>query len=269
MAQHAEAHGLRSKTRVVRVNHSHLKLGRTAPSLELKLRALPLKRYMTQPLPPAPPELHNADGAPIGMFGNDRYGDCTFAGMANIRAILSKLYGDGVAPPEDKVIAAYLAYTGGQDVGAVEQDVLNEAQRDGFDFGDTDGPWKLDAWAKVDLTDEDMCRSVIAVFGALYLGVSLPRAAQTQDVWDVGPNGATRGRLYGPGGWGGHALLRSGWRTQGNVDLVTWGMVKQTTPDWLDAYCDEGYVLLPRDLAVANGINHDALIADVQALRAV
>lgn len=248
------------------IDHSGMKLGRTAPTPRQRLRAMPITRYMTAPLPPAPIELHNADGAPIGMFGNDRYGNCTFVGVANIRAILSKLCGEGtLAITDAEVIAAYLKFTDGQDVGAVEQDVLTMAQREGIDFGEPE-PWHIDAWARVDLGDVELCRQLINLFGALYLGVSLPLAAQRQELWDVGPKG-TRGRGYRPGSWGGHALLQSGYDKHGAVDLVTWGMVKIATPAWMKGYADEGYVLLPRDLAIRSGIDHDQLIADINAVR--
>lgn len=249
-------------------DHSGMRLGRTAPTIAQRLRALPLVRYLPKVgLPEAPDEVHNAEGAPIAMLGNDVYGDCTFAALGNLRAIVSKLYGDGRSVPSDKIVAAYLKFTDGQDVGAVEQDVLSVAQKDGFDFGDAD-PWKLDAWAKVDLRDADLCRRAIHVFGALYLGVALPLSAQRQDVWDVGPRG-TRGHGFRPGSWGGHALLWSGYArgVAGHLDLVTWGEVKPCTPGWLRAYGDEGYVALPRDLAIAAGIDHDKLIDDVNALR--
>ncbi len=251
---------------VITADHTAMKLGRIRPSAEQKARAVCLATYLTKPLPPAPLELHHANGAPIAMWGNDRYGDCTFAGIANHKAILSKLYGLPCSVTADEVIAAYLAFTGGVDEGAIEQDVLNRGQRDGYALGDPTVD-RILGWAKVDLHDVALCRSAIALFGSLYLGVELPTVAQRQQVWDTGAFGY-HGGDYAPGSWGGHCLLQSGWDRHGMVDLVTWGEVKEATPRWISHYAEEGYVLLLDDIAQAHGVDVQALLADVAALRA-
>ena len=114
--------------------HAHLKLGRRAPTADQRRKALPLGKYLRRSLPPPPPSCNNTDGALIAMFGNDRYGDCTFAGLANYRAICAAK--EGVVSPtlEGDVIRAYLEFTGGKDDGAVETEVLNRAL-DGLALG--------------------------------------------------------------------------------------------------------------------------------------
>src|SRR5581483_10970426 len=224
---------------------------------------LPLKPYLRAPLPPAPAEFYGSQGAALAMWGNSSYGDCTFAGLANFRAIVAARF--GLPTPqtsEDKVVAAYLTFNKGQDVGCVEGDVLNAAMK-GIDLGG-DEPFQLTAWATVDLNDVDLCKSAIALFGALYLGVELPLAAQSQSVW-VRPENFDGDNAIGS--WGGHCLLWSDFDAQGNVGLPTWGMVKPATLDWVGAYSEEAHVLLPAWLAMEAGVKYEELVADYAALQ--
>src|SRR6266566_4014729 len=97
--------------------HAGMKLGRIAPSAAHRLRAPALERYLTRPLLIPPTESHNSVGAPIGMFGNDKYGDCTFAALANYRAICSHKEGASFPTTSAEVVKAYLDFTGGRDDG--------------------------------------------------------------------------------------------------------------------------------------------------------
>jgi hypothetical protein len=233
-----------------------MKLGRVKPTAEQKARALPLHRYMTRRLPSAPAEVHNAEDAPISMWGNDQYGDCTFAALANFRAICAAKESERFPTRTQDVVDAYLAFTGGKDEGAVEHDVLALAQT-GVQLGGAE-PWKLAAWCSVNLSDRETCRSLVALFWSLYLGVDLPLTAQEQEVWDI-----AYGKRAQPGSWGGHALLWSGFQADGTAELVTWGAVKLATPAWLATYCEEAYVLLDADRAAMAGVDWDALTADL------
>lgn len=235
-----------------------MKLGRLKPTAEHKARALPLSRYVRSPLPPAPPSCCNSAGAPIDMFGNDRYGDCTFAALANYRAICSVKEGLAFPTTEADVTAAYLDFTHGKDDGAVEHDVLNLAKI-GVKLGGSD-PWRLAAWVTVDIADRETCRFLVSEFWSLYLGVELPNVAKGQGLWDA-TSDLSEDRA--PGSWGGHALLWSDYEENGDVGLVTWGQVKTATPAWLAAYCDEAYVLLDEDRATSINVDWDALVSDM------
>lgn len=239
--------------------HAGVRLGRIRPTAEHKAKALPLAKYMRRSLPPPPLSCNNTDGAELHMFGNDQYGDCTFAALGNYRAICAAK--EGMCPPtsEADVINAYLKFTHGKDDGAIETEVLNRAL-DGLALGGGE-PWKLAAWVTVDINDRETCRSLMAHFWSLYLGVALPVTAQDQEVWDVNPL-----RMYGdaaPGSWGGHAVLLSNYTEDGYVGIATWGAVKNATWRWLSAYCDEAYVLLDADRAQMAGVDWEALCDDL------
>lgn len=241
--------------------HAGMMLGRVRPTSKQRAMAPRFKDHMVAPPPPAPAgPFSGAIGAAIAMNGNDRYGNCTFAALANYRAIRAKLVGLGCGTQEAAVIAAYLAFTGGQDVGAVETEVLQGAVK-GYDFGDE--VYQIPVWAAVPLRDKALCESLIAVFGAIYIGMELPVSAQNQEIWTP-----AKGRDGAPGSWGGHALLRSGWKFDADgkklVEYVTWGARKFGNEDFDGEYVDEGYVLVDADSAKAANVDYEGLVRDAQ-----
>lgn len=232
------------------------KLGRLAPSAEQRARTLPFDNYRTKALPPAPPSCSNSLGAAIAMWLNDTYGCCTVAALANYRAIIAKKYGLGVpGTTNDKVKSTYFGLTGGQDTGLVEHDVLNAGLK-GLDLGGD--PYMIATWVTVDMTDLATVKSLINLFGALYLGVALPTDAQTQQVW-----APTSGKGGTPNSWGMHALLVSDY-TPTSFGLVTWGKIQTCTPDWVNEYVVEGHLLLDAEMAAVAGVNWDALVEDTK-----
>lgn len=234
------------------------KLGRLPPSAEQRARALPFNNYRTKALPPAPPNCNNSSGAAIGMWLNDTYGCCTVAALANYRAIVANKYRLGTpGTTNDKIKSTYFGLTGGPDSGLVEHDVLNAGLK-GLDLGGD--PYMIATWVTVDMTDLATIKSLISLFGALYLGVALPKDAQTQDVWapTSGANGA-------PNSWGMHALLVSDF-TPSSFGFVTWGKVQLCTPDWINEYATEGHLLLDAETAAVVGVAWDALVADTKAV---
>lgn len=246
------------------MDHAAVKLGRVKPTAEQKAKAMPLMKYVKGVLPVAPPEFDGVTGAKIAMFGNDRYGDCTFAGVANLLMICAKHEGREIEISEQQVIDAYLTFTDGQDEGAVETDVLALLTSVGVQFGiDVE---KIAVWASVPVRDFEACKSLMSVFWALYLGVSLPVSAQNQEVWDVGPN--TDGD-FAPGSWGGHCLLAGIYKADNELGLVTWGEVQRATLVWFETYVDEVYVLLDAARAEQIGVDWDALLKDMAAAQAL
>ncbi len=231
-------------------------LGRLEPSAEQRARALPVKNYLTKPLPPAPKVCRNSDGAAIGMWGNDRFGNCTVAALANHRAIIAEKYMLGrPATTETKVVDAYFKLTpGGRDTGLVEHDVLN-AGMNGLDLGGD--LYMVATWVTVDLDDEETCKSLINLFGALYIGIALPNSAQTQDVWTP-----TTGRDAAPNSWGGHAALIANY-TENDYGIITWGKEQLCDRNWFNKYVVEGHCLLDIGQALVTGMAWDDLVADL------
>lgn len=240
-------------------SHALMKLGRTAPSLHQRAMAIPLGRHLKKPLPKSPAAVDHVTGAPIQVFGNDRYGNCTFAALGNFEAIASKIEHRESVADEEAIIKAYLDFTNGEDEGAVEIDVLNGYRDRGYHIGGKDVS-KLAAWVSVPVSNTEARSSLVAIFGALYLGVALPTQAQVDDVWAGPPN------LHGdyrPGSWGGHCLLEGGYDSMRRF-LVTWGERKLAEETWIRAYCDEAYVLLDARRAEMIDVDWAALLSDLQ-----
>ena len=145
------------------------------------------------------------------MMLNDSLGDCTIAGVAHAVQVWTANNGSMVTVPNPTVEKYYEQWDGyvpGQpstDQGGVELDVLNDWHKQGFDGN------PLLAFADPKPANLTEVRQSIALFGGVYIGLSLPITAQTQEVWDVVPKGGAKAK---PGSWGGHCVLcRSTTRT--------------------------------------------------------
>ena len=239
--------------------HSGMKLGRIRPTPKQRALAPKLRDFLTAPLPPAPEEFHGSNGAAIGLWGNDTCGDCVVAGAASYRAIRAAMLKQPDPPSTtDAVVAQYFKLTNGHDIGLNECEFLDAAKA-GVELG---GPVWMDAlWTTVDDSNESTIRSLISIFGAVYVGLDLPLDAKSQTIWTP-----TAGDGGAPGGWGGHCALRSGWNKAGLVDYVTWGYVVQATPDWPPKYETERHVIVDADSAAVAGIDFEKLAAYAQAV---
>ena len=233
-------------------------LGRLPSTSAQRKMSVPLLDFVTAPLPKAPDSFDGLTGAPLQMFGNDRLGDCVFAGMANFDAIRAKIEQRETVCTTSHVTAAYLLYNHGQDVGANEGEVLREAQDHGFQLGPGD-LWVLaNGSVTIPVAAVEARHSLIALLGAVYLGVELPNSARAQSVWDV--TSSTRGDAA-PGTWGGHALLQGRYNAPaGTAGLATWGADQSCTEAWLQAYCDEVHVPLDAAAALSPYVNFEGLL---------
>jgi hypothetical protein len=193
------------------------------------------------------------------MFGNDRYGDCTIAGLAHQLHMQAVHEGRQDQFSDCEVIDYYFAMTGGKDDGLVEVDVLERVRQAGFPAR---GDHRLAAWAALATKDHEHVKSAAVAFNGVYVGAELPLTAQQQEVWDV------TGPLTGQaalGSWGGHCLVLCGYDARG-VTVVTWGAFKRATWAWWDAYVDEAYAWIDFDRAQVAGIRWNDLIADLKAI---
>jgi hypothetical protein len=239
-----------------------VKLGKLAPRHDP--RTLRLARYVDAsrlPTPPASTARAATRHTALEMFGNDVAGDCTFAGVGNLVQFWRSLTDRGAPLTDEQVIGAYEKLTGyvpgdeSTDNGAVELDVLRTWRKDGI------GGHRIEAFAAVDLADEELLTAACWLFDGLYIGVELPRTAQHQDVWDVDPAG---GSAAFPGSWGGHCVVLLDYNTTGPV-YGTWGALKQATWAWQRMYCDEAYALLTVDQVDEHGATAEGF--DLEQLR--
>jgi hypothetical protein len=234
-----------------------MRLGKLAPKHDV--RTLRFARY-SRALPPAPPSCDYSHKVPAWpMLGNDEYGDCTFAGAAHLSQCWADNAGRPFLPDDRTIVAEYLSFTGGDDSGCVELDVLKHWRVKGI-VGH-----KIGAFAALDHGEREHLMQTTDLFGGAYLGVALPLSAQDQAIWDV-PSQGPIGR-GSPGSWGGHCVVVVAYNATGPV-VVTWGQLVQMTWEFFDTYVDEAYAILAQDFLsdaniAPNGFDLAALAADL------
>lgn len=256
-------------------NHSTMKLGRKA--IKTDTRTLKLARYLTPSLPPPPASADWTKGVTAwGMMLNgpdpteprypDGLSDCTIAGVAHAIQVFTANTGSMVTVADATVENYYELWDGyvegnpSTDHGGCELDVLNDWRRQGFSGN------ALTAFADPSPANLDEVRQSIALFGGVYIGLSLPLTAQNQDVWDAMRNS---GRNAAPGSWGGHCVFVPQYDEK-SFTCITWGQLRTMTVAFWKKYCDEAHTLLAQswltERGSPSGFDQDQLQADLQAI---
>ncbi len=250
----------------------------------MKLGRLPHDAATLARLPQAAPHLDAAaPGCPSvidwsrdvalgawGVFLNDQLGDCTCAAVAHAIILWSATASPvGGAPcrwPNSRdVLALYEAVAGyvpgrsETDRGARCADVLAHWCQCGIGC---DGAMdRLAAYAVIDPRNHAHVRTALWALGAVYAGVLLHEAQETEAVWSD---------LSSPV-MGGHCVLLVAADNDG-LTCVTWGELRRMTWGWWDAAAEEAYALLsPNWLAAGRapqGFPAAALQAEMLALSA-
>ena len=230
------------------------KLGKLAPHRPDGLHMLAF--YQTNPLPAAPESVEVPKVNDWGMLANDKYGDCTFAGIVHARMANAAVLGiEETFPASEEVVAAYLQYTQGQDAGAVEADLLKYWQTNGL-FGS-----KLAAFAPTDHADFDELRSVIDSYGFIYIGIQLPVTFQQQFI--SGQPWALTGTPADQQIEGGHCVILVGY-DKDHAQCITWGKVQQITWEWLRSYMEESWAIITPEI-VEKGQYGDMRLEDLMS----
>jgi hypothetical protein len=229
-------------------DHSKMRLGRKA--IKTDSRTLALGDYLTPALPAPPPAADWTKGITgWGMMLNDTLGDCTIAGAAHAVQVWTANTGTIATLPDPTIESFYQQWDGyvpgnaNTDNGGVELDVLNDWQKNGF------AGHALVAFADPKPSSLVQIQQSIALFGGVYIGLSLPLTAQTQEVWDVVPKGGAKAK---PGSWGGHCVFVPKY-DKGTFTCITWGQLKTMTLAFWKKYCDEAHTLLSQDWIDAKG----------------
>ncbi len=218
------------------------------------LGRLPAKRDARVPrlsmvapdLPPAPGGYTAyADAVSHWILGeNDRIGDCTCVGPANVILALTTLSGRARRMPDADIVAFYAGISGysaadpDSDTGAMIEDVLAAWHARGID---TD---RLDGYATIEVGDHERIRQAIALLGPVDLGINLPAGWLRAAEWDV----STAGDEIA----GGHCVTAIGYTDRGPL-VVSWGEVFPLTWAGYDAHVDEAHALLSRDALTQAG----------------
>lgn len=243
--------------------------GRLAPDPDkphLKYAAI-VHDDLPQP-PPAADWLSTVPPGAWGMCANDRYGDCTCAGVAHKR--IGDVYvnhnGQVLTVTDTDTLGLYTDITGfnpddpSTDQGAMCQDVLAYWRKHGFLSE------KPVAFAKVNVHDETEVKQAIAAFGQLYCGFEVPGTAMDQfnngQPWDV---------VKGSSIEGGHCVTVGAYDEDG-LTCVTWGTTQKMTWAFFKEYFDEAWIVIGPDmLDPKTGLDHlgvslDALESEFTAL---
>ncbi len=223
-----------------------------------KAKALKLRRYLAQnlALPPAAVNWYAKCSWDPQLWGNNQYGDCTCAGMAAIVCIQTTYNGAPVVLPTQDVVNYYFRLSGGWDSGLDLQTVLADMQTNGID-GHKWGPW-----VSVDPTNATEVQQAVSLFGAVYIGIALPRAwDEDTSAWTVG--GANTVSV------GGHCVVIAGY-DQAHWDIYTWSQVVPTDQAALSMVCDEAYAMVNPDWIATgtapSGFDLPTLMGDLQAM---
>lgn len=238
-----------------------------------------LTRYLTT-LPAAPAVFgHQALVTVWGMLGNDRVGDCVFAGAAHETILWNREAGANIPFTTKAVLSDYSAVTGytpadpSTDQGTDMQAAASYRRKTGIVDGNS-SRHTVDAYLELpgvsarggnDRRLLDSIASAAYLFGAVGIGVEFPHSAMDQfdngQPWDLVPGSPIDG---------GHYVPLIGRVENGNFLVITWGKVQEVTPAFLLAYVDEAvaYISLERlkDGKSLEGFDVDALRADLDAL---
>jgi hypothetical protein len=209
-------------------------------------RNLKLAKYIDDAvaLPEVPPSVDWSEKvAKWPMYGNDTLGDCTCAAVGHMEEAWSANAGEPEVPGDKDVTGLYWA-TGKADTGRYCLDVLNYWQSTGFGPDDE----KILAFAQIDEKNQPHVEFACWAFGGVYIGVQLPKSAQTQEnEWTVanGPDAEA-------GSWGGHCVNLVDYTTSGPT-CVTWGRLMPMTWQFFNVYCDEAYAVISPDFVDSRG----------------
>lgn len=232
-----------SLTTYTLANNRKVKLGKMPARHDP--RTLQMAKYIARALPPPPAsEDFTKKVKQWPMMLNDNLGDCTCACAGHMVEQWTTYAGTAVVPTDKAILKAYEAVGGynpanpDSDRGAVILDVLNYWRHTGI------GGHQIMAFAGLEPKNHTDIMDSVVLFGNCYIGVMLPLSAQNQAVWAVPPGGPTG--QGAPGSWGGHAIPIVEYDARG-LTVVTWGMLKRMTWEFLDTYCDEAYAVLSQD----------------------
>ncbi len=249
-----------------------MKLGRSRKS-RYDRRTPWLSRYLDARAYDAPPP-HDDWTGPTSAYtylGNDRVGNCTYAALGHMFQQRSALIGMSCRLTEGHVIDAYKAGTGYDgspetDNGGQMIDALIRAKHVGI------GPYKIEAFARVNVHDDVEMKAALHAFGCVYVGASLPRRIRSQGASWYLPPADQRTEDDVVDSLGGHAFLYTG-QQRGSWIAMPWVEKTRIDDPWSDLQVDEGWVALcplwSSAMRVApNGFDYQRLLRDLSAIGA-
>lgn len=244
------------------------KLGRIAPTLDV--RTFRLEAYLdTTVLMPSKPEWHAK--RPVmkwGMYGNDSVGDCTIAALAHQRMVFSAAAGTNKAPSLSSVMGIY--YRIGEqenpgethpDKGLVELDVLKYWRQHSVDVE------RVLAFAAINPLNHEHVKLAADLFEGLYIGFRIPNAQQLFREFNAGERWTPE---HGSDDEG-HAVNITDYYGDDRLTCVSWEREQDMGWDFWDAQVDECWAIIPQEFKKFPPAGFDLahLEADLASLGAV
>jgi hypothetical protein len=254
------------------------KLGKTPARLgAIRLK---LSDYIDLSKLPTPPATFGHDSLvtqPLGMLGNDSYGDCVWAGAAHETMLWNAEAGVVVPFTAQNTLSDYSAVTGFDPNATPDSDGNNPtdqgtdmqqaaAYRQNTGILDANGNrHKVGAYLAIKTGDLEEHLAACYLFSAVGIGITFPSTAMAQfnsgQPWDVVPGSTIEGGHYIP------AVARR----NGMLVIDTWGAQQSMTDNFFKANNDESIVYLSPEMLTGGksleGFDLAQLNADLADLR--
>jgi hypothetical protein len=183
-----------------------------------------------------------------GVLGNDKYGDCVFAGADHETMLWNRLARHDVSFVEANALADYSAVTGfnpndpSTDQGTEVRAAMGYRRDTGLIAADGTRH-KIDAYVSIDPKNWDMLIRSIWTFGAVGIGFAVPNS-----IWNQWSAGAVWDIVANDGGIdGGHYVPMVGYPAVDQVTFITWGKRAVMTRAFYEKYNDEAWVPLTKE----------------------
>lgn len=210
-----------------------------------------LTDYLDMSAFPKPPVRigHESIGQPWGMFANDKYSDCVFAGAAHEHMVWKHEAGGRVSFNDAGVLADYSAVTGFKphDPDSDQGTDMGEAAAYRRKTGIIDSVGvrhRIDSYLGLREGEPDHLAIAAYLFGAVGIGLQLPNSAMDQldakKPWE--PVAKTGGMA------GGHYVPCIGRNSKGDFLVVTWGAIQAMSPAFYARFNDESVAYLNLDI---------------------
>jgi len=189
-----------------------------------------------------------------GMLGNDRYGDCVWAGAAHETMLWNKEAGRTVTFDDKSVLSDYAActgfdpVTGANDNGTDVHNALSYRRHTGI--VDASGKrHKIGAYVAIEPGNYEHLLDALYLFSAVGIGFEFPDYA-------IDEFNAGKPWTYRKGGTieGGHYVCLVGKPNSLYIDPVSWAHLTGMTKRFFEHYCDEAYGILSTEMLNAQGV---------------
>ncbi len=200
------------------------------------------------------------------MLGNDRYGDCVWAGAAHETMMINKMNGRDVAFTDDVVLADYTAVTGfnaadpASDQGTDMHAAMDYRRHTGIlDSAGAGLRHKIGAYVSLEPGNWHQTMEALEAFDFVAIGFQFPDYAMAQfqagKPWSYHVGGTIEGGHYVPIVGRPHAWT---------LEVVTWGRVQPMGLRFFEHFCDEAYGVLTEETLSGRGRTPEGL--DLAAL---